>query len=142
MVTLVGGHAALRPEPRPPLVGLARLWFGLFGAPAAWALQLIASYAIVAHFCFPHTTPVTSPTFGGTHSVAIVVSAALVVVAVLALVVSIRATRATRSDEDAGDVRAGRARFMARAGVLVSGIFVYGTIMAALPLLTMRPCAL
>jgi hypothetical protein len=142
MVTLVGGHAALRPDPRPPLVGLATLWFGLFGAPAAWALQLIVSYALVAHFCFPQTEPLPSPAVGATHAVTIVVSAALILVAVLALIVAIRSVRATGSDEDAADVRAGRARFMARAGLLVSGIFVYGTIMAALPLVSMRPCAL
>jgi phosphotransferase system glucose/maltose/N-acetylglucosamine-specific IIC component len=134
MVMLVGRHAALRPE-SPPLVGLRALWFGLFGAPAAWALQLIVSYALVAHFCYPRSTPLASPAFGGTRVVATVVSAALIVVAMLALVVALRSTRA------AGDAES-RARFLAMAGVLVSGIFVYGTLMAALPLVSMRPCTL
>jgi hypothetical protein len=124
------------------------LWFGLFAAPAAWALQLISNYALLAHFCYPRNTPLSSPDFGGTRAVAIVVSAALLVVAVLALLTAIRSWRMTKQPANsaaaAGDEArgVGRVRFMAQAGVLVSGIFVYGVVMAAVPLLAMRPCTL
>jgi hypothetical protein len=142
MVIFAGGHAALRPESREPVVGLGMLWFGLFGAPAAWAIQLISSYALFAHFCYPKGTPLSAPAFGGTRVVAIVVSLALVLVAALALFVSIRSARSTATGEESAGAGEGRIRFMARAGVLVSGIFVYGTLMAAIPLISMRPCTL
>jgi len=146
MMTMANkGRARLHPKPPQSAAGLGALWFGLFAAPAAWALQLISNYALLAHFCYPRSTPLSSPSFGGTRATAIVVSAALLAVAALALLVAIRSWRATRRsgvhDESAG-IGEGRVRFMAQAGVLVSGIFVYGVVMAALPLLSMRPCTL
>jgi hypothetical protein len=143
MVTIADGrHAPLRSEPAQLRVGLSALWFGLFGAPAAWALQLIASYALVAHFCYPHTTPLSTPAFDGTRPVAIVVSVVLVAVAALALFVAVRAVRSTDDVKKPEEVGTGRTRFMARAGVFVSGIFVYGTLMATLPLFSMQLCSL
>jgi hypothetical protein len=141
MVTMIGGHAALRPDTSPPSPHRRALWFGLFGAPAAWAVQLISNYALLAHFCFPTTTPLSAPTFGGTRAVAIVVTAVLLIVAIVALLTSLRSARMT-GETDATDAGPGRVRFMARASVLVSGIFVYGILMAALPLISMRPCTL
>jgi len=149
MATPHSRPAPPRPEPRQPVTGLATLWFGLFAAPAAWALQLISNYALLAHSCYPRNTPLSSPAFGGTRAVAIIVSVVLLIVAALTLVLAIRSWRATKrsgthtSDGDAStSIGEGRVRFMAQAGVLVSGIFVYGVVMAALPLLSMSTCTL
>lgn len=137
------GHAA----PRRGLVPLSHLWFGLFGAPAMWALQLIADFALVAHFCYPNDTPIASPTFGGVRAVALVVSVICLAVGLAALFTALRSWRITRHGRDGehrevAEVGEGRARFMAMAGLLVSGIFIYGILMAALPLLTLPVCIL
>jgi hypothetical protein len=140
------------PAPRQHRVSLTALWFGLFGAPAAWAIQLITDYALLAHFCYPRDTPLASPTFSGVRLVALLVSAGLLVVGVAALLVALRSWRRTRREtsgtasgeqqqqREAADIGEGRTRFMALAGILVSGIFVYGILMAALPLLSMSAC--
>lgn len=136
------GHAA----PHRDRVSLALLAFGLFGAAAAWAVQLISNYSLMAHFCYPLQTPEASPTFGGVRVLAIAISAVLLVVAVLALFTAIRSFNITRhemakAEDDAhsetAEVGEGRTRFLSLAGILVSGIFVYGVLMAGVPLISM-----
>jgi hypothetical protein len=143
--------SATEPAPSRPLVSLWRLWFGLFAAPMAWAIQLISNYALLSHFCFPIDEPLAAPTFSGVRVAAITISAALLLVALTALFVANRARHETRPEKGApereharngSDVGQGRTRFMATAGILVSGIFIYGILMAGLPLLTMNPCTL
>jgi hypothetical protein len=93
-------------------VGDGRLWFGLFGAGAAWSLQELLSYGLVARGCLG-----TASSMAGAPGSTIVVSAGLVLVGVSALVVAEAARR--RADR-------GRAKFMALGGVIVSGTFVVG----------------
>jgi len=80
-------------------------------------------------------------------------AALLAVVAVSGLWAAIASVRATdpvrasgpssRSSSSDGEwgVSAGRARFMARAGVFVSAIFLGGTVLYALPSLVVNVCA-
>ena len=139
------GHAA----PRRHKVALPLLAFGLFGGALAWALQLISNYALMAHFCYPDDTPIAAPTFGGVRALSIVISAVLLVVAVLALAVAIHSWTVTRDEarvkhtsahHETAEVGEGRTRFLAMAGILVSGIFVYGVLMAGVPLISMPIC--
>lgn len=146
-MTAIYGHPAspAHPAPQQHRVGLPALWFGLFGAPAAWAAQLISNYALFGHFCYPRDTPLASPTFGGTRAVAIVVSAVLLLVAAAALFVAIHSWQATRyrrgaEHHEVAEIGEGRTRFMAMSGIIVSGIFVYGVLMLGIPLFTMQVC--
>lgn len=133
------------PAPQQHRVGLPPLWFGLFGAPAAWAAQLISNYALMSHFCYPRDTPLASPTFGAVRPLAIVISAVLLLVAAAALFVALHSWNETRyrrnaEQHEVAEIGEGRTRFMAMAGILVSGIFVYGVLMAGVPLITMPVC--
>jgi hypothetical protein len=146
-MTAIYGHEAApnHPAPQQHRVGLPALWFGLFGAPAAWAAQLISNYALMSHFCYPRDTPLASPTFGGVRPLAIVIAAILLLVAVAALFVALHSWNATRYRRDSehreiAEIGEGRTRFMAMAGILVSGIFVYGVLMAGIPLIAMPVC--
>lgn len=138
-------HAA----PHRDRVSLPVLAFGLFGGAAAWAVQLISNYSLMAHFCYPLQTPEASPTFGGVRTLAIGISAVLLVVAVVALFTAIRSFSVTRHEVEKSEAEAhretaevgeGRTRFLAMAGILVSGIFVYGVVMAGVPLIAMPIC--
>jgi hypothetical protein len=133
------------PAPAETLVSLRLLWFGVFGAPFAWALQLIVDYAIVAHACFPDGVPLSRPVFGGARAVSLGVSAVCLAIAIAAILVARRSLRLT--SRAAGDSRQqvlgtgqGRARFMAMAGLIVSILFTFAVLMAALPLLTRSAC--
>lgn len=133
------------PAPAQGLVPLPLLWFGVFGAPFAWAVQLIVNYAIVAHACFPDGVPLEQPVFSGARAVSLCVSAVCLLTAVAAILVARRSLERTQPPAgDAGErvlgTGRGRARFMAMAGLIVSILFTFGVLMAALPLLTRSAC--
>lgn len=137
--------AAAHPAPRRDIVPTRVLWFGIFGAPAAWALQTIVDYSLVSHFCFPGAMPRQRPTFDALRTTGIAVSLIVVVVVLLAMVTAVRSWHATRHGHDAEhhellEVGEGRARFMAFAGVLLSAVFLFAVLMNALPLITNAMC--
>ena len=137
--------AVTHPAPRRNVVPTRALWFGIFGAPAAWALQIIANYALVSHFCFPRDRPLLTPTFEALRATAIVVSVIVIGVVLLAMTTAVRSWHATRHGHDAEhhellEVGEGRARFMAFAGVLLSAVFLFAVLMNALPLITNAMC--
>ncbi|HEU4565122.1 MAG TPA: hypothetical protein VFS05_10755 [Gemmatimonadaceae bacterium] len=117
-----------RREGRPALA----LWFGFLGAPAAWALQLLADYAVVSHSCFPRGTPLDAPSVAATRPLAIVIALATLAMALAALWTSVRLWREAEGDQGgwrrdvlASDQARAR-RFLAFSGIL------FGTIFAAL----------
>jgi hypothetical protein len=111
--------------PRRPS-GLGPLWFGLLGAPAAWAVQELASYALASHGC------AHAGGSGGAWAAAVSVVAVLVGAAA-ALV-------AARSWRDDGGAEAGPAGFMSFAGMLTSGLFLVALIMNLLLTWAGPPC--
>jgi hypothetical protein len=138
-------RAAGNPPPSRGIASLPVLWFGIFGAPAAWALQTIVDYSLVSHYCFPGQTPVRSPSFSGVRGTAFVVSSVVIVVALVAMITAFRSWGATRHGHSAEhhellEVGEGRTRFMAFAGVLLSAVFLFAVLMNALPLITNSAC--
>jgi type IV secretory pathway VirB2 component (pilin) len=125
-------------RPHDRAVSPASLWFGLFGAPLVWSLQLLTTYALVAHGCYPRADPLRVPVTGGLGTVVLVVGLVAMAVALAAGRTAWRSWQATRR-ESAGD-RAGRTRFMAHAGVLLSGVFLLGILLNVVPLLLVAPC--
>jgi F0F1-type ATP synthase membrane subunit c/vacuolar-type H+-ATPase subunit K len=121
------------------------LWFGIFGAPAAWALEVIAGYSVIAHYCYPRDSPLSTPTFDATRLTGFIVCVVLILVGLAALVTAIHSWRETRHGHDAEhhellEVGEGRARFMAFGGVLLSTMFLFALIMSALPVFTNSLC--
>jgi len=134
------------PAPRAGVVPLPRLWFGIFGGPAAWAAQTIIDYALISHFCYPDDSPVSRPTFHAVRGTSVLVSAVMLLIVLLALVGAYRSWQMTRHGHENEhhellEVGEGRARFMALAGVLVSVVFLFAIVMNALPLITRTVCA-
>jgi hypothetical protein len=109
MSSILPPDAAGSPPPPP---GDAWLWFGLFGACAAWSLQELLSYGLVARGCLALVSSGVAARSGATF-----VSAGLVLLGVVALLVAALAQRR---------IGGGRAAFMALGGVVVSGTFVLG----------------
>lgn len=130
-----------RRQPRP---ALWRVWVGLFGGATAWAVQLIANYAMVAHFCYPKHTPLGEPAFGATRAVVIAISLVLLAVGVGSWLVALRTWRRTAA-VDSPDARTtgggGWGHFAALAGVFVGAIFVFALAMNAVPAFIGALCA-
>jgi hypothetical protein len=137
--------AAVHPAPAARGVTPPALWFGLFGAPVVWSLQLLTSYALVAHGCYPDAEPMTMPVVPGLRTLVLGTGAAALVVALLAGGSAWRSWRATQHAHEGGheallEAGEGRTRFMALAGMLLSAVFVLGIVMNVVPLLMLRPC--
>jgi hypothetical protein len=138
-------RASTHPAGRRGVASLPILWFGIFGAPAAWVLQTIVDYSLVSHYCFPGQSPVRSPSFSGVRGTGLVVSSVVILVALVAMTSAFRSWRATRHGHSAEhhellEVGEGRTRFMAFAGVLLSAVFLFAVLMNALPLITNSVC--
>ena len=141
----MAAHPAAHPAPAEHRVALGALWFGLFGAPVVWSIQLMLNYGLVAYSCFPGSEPRTTPLFGGLRITVLVAGVVALAIALAAGITAWRSWRATRhehpgSHEALLEVGEGRTRFMALAGMLVSGLFVLGVIMNAIPLFIMPLC--
>ena len=114
------------------------LLFGVFAAPAAWVLQLVASYAIAASSCFPNG--VATP---GTASISrmplAIIALACMLTALAGLVVALQQHRAAGGD--AATRQPARSRALARVGILSSILFL-GAIGFSIVMLSLSPqCA-
>ena len=94
--------SAAHPAPAEHAVALGALWFGLFGAPVVWSLQLVLNYALVTHACFPASNPRATPTFDGLWTAVLVAGVVAAVIAVAAGVTAWRSWRLTRQEHHGG----------------------------------------
>ncbi|HEX2241035.1 MAG TPA: hypothetical protein VHJ82_07855 [Actinomycetota bacterium] len=108
------------------------LWFGLLGAPLAWVTQLVVNYSLEEWFaCSPGAQERGEVAGLGVPTAAVIVSATLTVVAVLAGLVAWRCLRrmTTRSDASVG----GRARWMAVAGIMNTILYTIALVASFAP---------
>jgi hypothetical protein len=142
----MAAHSAAHPAPAEHRVALAALWFGLFGAPTIWSIQLMLNYALVAHACYPASEPLSAPVFGGVRGTVIAASVVALAIALGAAATAWRSWRATRQEHRGGEaalleVGEGRTRFMALAGMMTSATFLLVILAHAATLLFVAPCA-
>ena len=144
---------ASHPAPARAHASLAALWFGLFGAPAAWTVQTLVNLSVAAHGCFPQLAPLDVPTVA-VRTVVALVSVAAVLVSALATAVAWRAWSRTRHEHQEGsgagqahghdaallETGEGRTRVMALAGVLTSATFLLVAVVHGLTVLLVGPC--
>jgi hypothetical protein len=131
-----------------PRLKLRESFFGLFGGPLAWYLQLCAGYALASGPCFREGNRVTGPLPALQWSfVAMIFSiAAAVAVALLSAVISWRVYRRTK-DEAPGETihpieaGGGRTRFLALWGVFLGAAFALATAMTGVDSLMLPRCA-
>ena len=142
------------PAPARGVVRPMSIWFGLFGAPAAWTVQTLVNTALAAHGCYPRLTPTARPVTGGLFAITLVVSIAAIAVGLAALVVAWRAWSRTRhehqehsggaSEHAAGhallETGEGRTRFMALSAVMMSTTFVVACLAHTVSVLVVGAC--
>ena len=147
--------AEAHPAPARDRTANRALWFGLFGAPAAWSVQTLVNLAVAAHACYPRLEPLASPMIPGVRVIVIVVSAIALLVAASATVVAWRAWSHTRREHHENSGRAsrhghhtavletgeGRTRFMAFAGFMMSVTFLLLSAAHVATVLFVAPCA-
>jgi hypothetical protein len=127
--------STVSPRPFPTRAenpGYAVLWFGFLGAAAAWSIQELVAYTIVAHTCYPNTDPLTAPHSGIAWPFALGISVAALLVSLLSLGAAWRQTaRTIRDTGDYGLASADSHRTTARAYLSFGGV-LFGAIFTAL----------
>jgi hypothetical protein len=115
------------------------LWFGLFGAPAAWTAQFVLGYWLSEIGCSPGGDgglPVDAWTVAITAA-----AAALAVLAELAAIVTFRRTRGTRgmggSEEPPPK---GRVHFLATVGIAIAPLFFLIIVMSGVGVAVLQDC--
>jgi hypothetical protein len=144
------------PAPERGRAGLPALWFGLFGAPVAWAIQTLVNLPLAAHACFPALEPLSLPVVGGLRGMVFGVSLVVLVVAALATAVAWRSWSRTRAEHQASsgwgarheqstaalETGEGRTRFMALAGLMTSVTFLLISAVHMATIFIVHPCGL
>jgi hypothetical protein len=119
--------AANQRDTEPRLRHVAWLLAALCAGPAAWALQLVADYAVSSYACFPHDMAGRqAPPRGWAAEPAMLLVVNLACLALdLAAIVYCFGRRAAPAGNGGAtsDVRAGRTRFLAICGVMAGLIF-------------------
>jgi hypothetical protein len=118
---------------RPGFPTSAAVWFGLLGAPLAWAGQLVVGYGVEEADC--SAGGMRWGIESGTWEVALLVAASLVALlgGVASLLVLVRVRRRGRDPR-------GRVEFMAAGGVLVSAVFLALIVLGGAASVYLEPC--
>jgi hypothetical protein len=132
-------------RPSRPHVPLGALWFGLFGAAAAWSIQELVSFALVSHSCYPDWQPRTLPIHAGTWTIALLIGIGMLVLGASA---ALRAWAAWRRTEQPDATPIGhrlkvgeeREHFMAAGGMVVSGLVLFTIVLNLLSVFLVPPC--
>lgn len=119
----------------------AALWFGFLGGAVAWTAHLLLAYFFSEFGCIGELHQRAILGLMAPTAVIALLSALLLLVAALATWVAYRAAKrlglsiigSTEAEEKQG--QSGAAIYLARAGVLMSGLFVFVILVQSLPIL-------
>lgn len=113
------------------------LSFSFFAGPAAWALQLLIGYGLLAHACM-----------AGTKLWIFLVNGAAVVIVFIAAVLAYRNWRGYANSRDPGsgsmifDIESSisRQEFIAISGALLSSVFLLLILVTGIAMIFLNPC--
>jgi len=123
---------------RAETIGSAGLWFGVLAGPLVWAAQLLIDYGLDEMIaCAPANHHRGTFAGVGIETVIQITNAVATVIAFLAFAVSFRAYRRLRTDDA---TPAFRARWMAIAGMFLSGLFLMVIVLKFASPVFLSPC--
>lgn len=78
------------PDSPASSAGYASAWFALLGAPLAWSVYELCSFALTAHACYPMDHLLETQSAGGAWTGALVITIIALIVALVALGTAVR----------------------------------------------------
>ena len=117
--------------PHPAIV-----WFGVFGAPAAWVLQHVAGYALTEAACNRIGATWDVPL----DTLAAVLTALCAGISVLGGLAALASFRATRAAGEGGPPPAGRVHFLGIAGMVVALLMLAIILLDGIGVLAVEGC--
>jgi hypothetical protein len=141
-------HMKQHPAPHAARVKLYESFFGLFGGPLAWFIQLCAGYALATQPCFVDGARASQPlaALHWTWQAMVALMVVAVAASLVSLVLSWGAFKRTALEvgRDQGDLMetgSGRTRFLALWGMVLGGSFAVATAVTAVAFITLPRCA-
>ena len=110
------------------------MWFGVFGAPAAWVIQFLLGFGSDQAQCNPSGTRWGVPV----HELTIIATAAAATIALLGWIAAILVMRATSPDESAPPES--RVRFLGVIGTTTSPLFLLIILWSGIGALVLQEC--
>jgi len=144
----IGYSEARHPARHRDHVTLTALFFGLFAAPIAWAGNLMLTYGLSVHACYPGNRPLDQIIRGFSFSRWLILLCYLLALAISAsaAVVSYRNWRVTGTEVEghAGHLMEkgeGRTRYLSIIGMAFSALFFTAVLFGAIVLAIVPLCA-
>jgi hypothetical protein len=144
----IGYTAARHPSPHRGRVGLVALFYGLFIAPVAWAGNLMITYALATHACYPGHDPLVqiAPDFRFAWPLILALFLATLVLCASGFAVSLRnwSISGTESEghfHDLLDAGEGRTRYLSVIGMAYGVVFFAVTVVGVIILAIIPLCA-
>lgn len=145
---MIGFSAARHPAQHRERVSLIALFYGLFAAPIVWAGNLMVTYALATHACYPGGEPLDRVIGGFDFAWSLILLCYLITLAVCvsAFLASLRSWRVTGSETE-GHARQlmekgeGRTRYLSIIGISFSILFFVITAVGALTTAIVPLCA-
>ena len=116
----------------------ALMWFGLLGAPAAWAAQHVTGVMLTIGACHDNTAGPDWHVHVDAWAVAVTSVAAIV--ALLGLLSAVAAWRSARDADDSDPPPAGRVHFLGIVGLTISPLFLAIILMSGLGTIFLSQC--
>jgi hypothetical protein len=139
VVRVHGADDDVRDEPPP--VRLSRLWFGLVAAPLAWMVAELAGYVLAARDCGRWRTGLAAYAVPNAPVIVAAISLAMAALAAAGLALALRSLRAADRVVPPSNVRAGRTRFMALGGIIVSALLLLNIVFFGVPPFLVNACS-
>ncbi|WP_255217824.1 hypothetical protein [Paraburkholderia mimosarum] len=127
-------------------MGPLMIVFGMLGAAAAWVMQTETGQTLAAQGCYPHRAALPAPQWSWLMPVLQAMSVMALLVGVAGVWVAWRSWRVTRDARPdpapaISETTAGRTRFLAMAGLLLSLLFAVGLVATGLAVVLVSPCS-
>lgn len=144
----IGYSAARHPSPHRARIGLTALFYGLFIAPLVWAGNLLITFALATHACYPGRDPLeqVSPDFRFAWPLILALFVATLALCASGFAVSLRNWRTSGTESEGHfhhllDAGEGRTRYLSVIGMAYSVLFFALTVTGAIILAIVPLCA-
>ncbi|HKX53048.1 MAG TPA: hypothetical protein VJM47_04525 [Nitrosospira sp.] len=125
-----------------------RTLVGLFGAPAAWVVQMALSHPLAAYACYPHQIPLPAPLWPALPAILAIISLVCLAGGIFSGYVAWDSWRGLgRPLEDGANKKhvieadEGQTRFLVMLGMMSSFVFIVAVLFNTFAILLVRPCS-
>ena len=128
---------------------MLRTIVSLFGAPAAWVVQMSLSEPLAAYGCYPHEAPLPAPLWASLPAILIAISLACLAAGLASGYIAWSSWRRINcrlrlleaAPRSGASLDEGQGRFLAILGQLSSFVFIIAILFTSFAVILVSPCS-